>query len=390
MAASPADRRARRAVAAMFFANGGLMGTWAAQIPLVEQRLGISHATLGVALLTMALGALVAMPLGGAAIARLGSATVMRASTITWCAAFMLPILAPNPLLLMAALLVFGAANGIMDVAMNAHGVVVEGRLGRPVMSSYHGMWSLGGLAGAGAAAVLFPFVPPILEAALMVAVLGARAAVALVHFLPSGVDNAGGGAAFVRPSKATVGLGALCFLAMTSEGAVLDWSALHLKTTLALGPGLAATGFAAFCATMAIGRFLGDWLRGHVGAVVLVRASALVAAFGLAVAVAMPAPILAVCGFAVVGLGLSNLVPIFIGAAGRIPGQAPGTAIAAVATLGYSGFLIGPPLIGFAAEATSIALALGMIVLACLLIGVCAAAVGPAERPVALAAADG
>jgi hypothetical protein len=247
-------------------------------------------------------------------------------------------------------------------------------------------MWSLGGLTGAGAAAALLPLVPAVAEAALMTVVVAALAAVALVHFLPSGVDNTGGGAAFVRPSKATVGLGVLCFLAMTSEGAVLDWSALHLKTTLALGAGLAATGFAAFSATMAAGRFVGDWLRGHIGAVTLVRASALVAALGLAIALAMPAPVLAICGFAVVGLGLSNLVPIFIGAAGRIPGQAPGTAIAAVATMGYSGFLIGPPVIGFAAEATSIALALGMIVLACLLIAICAAAVAPAERPVVLA----
>jgi MFS family permease len=388
MQASPADRRARSAVAAIFFANGAIMGTWAAHIPLVEQRLGISHATLGVALLAMALGALVAMPLGGAAIARVGSAAVMRASTIVWCAAFLLPILAPGPLVLIATLLVFGAANGVMDVAMNAHGVLVEGRLGRPVMSSYHGMWSLGGLTGAGAAALLLPLVPAIAEAVLMTALLGVAVAAALINLLPSACDNAGGGgAAFARPGKATLGLGALCFLAMTSEGAVLDWSALHLKTSLALGAGIAATGFAAYSATMAAGRLVGDRLRGHVGAVALVRMGALVAAFGLAAALAVPVPALAVGGFALVGLGLSNLVPIFLGAAGRIPGQAPGTAIAAVATMGYCGFLAGPPLVGFAAEATSLATALGLIVLACILISIGAAAVGLAERKPAMAA---
>ena len=173
MPATPADRRARWAVAAIFAANGAIMGTWAAHIPLVEHRLGVSHATLGVALLSMALGALIAMPLGGAAIARLGSAAMTRASTLAWLATFPLPILAPDPLLLMAALFAFGAANGVMDVAMNAHGVVVERELNRPVMSSFHGMFSLGGLVGAGLAAALLPLMPAIGEAFLMILLAG-------------------------------------------------------------------------------------------------------------------------------------------------------------------------------------------------------------------------
>ena len=175
-------------------------------------------------------------------------------------------------------------------------------------------------------------------------------------------------------------GLGVLCILALAAEGAVLDWSALHLEESLDLGAGLAATGFAAFSASMAAGRFAGDWLRGHVGAVALVRASALTAAAGLTLALLTPHAALAILGFAAVGLGLSNLVPIFFGAAGRIAGQASGAGIAAVATMGYAGFLAGPPLIGFLADATSLSAALGLTVLACLAIAAGAVATSSAE----------
>jgi hypothetical protein len=376
-----AVRRARWAVAGIFFANGAIIGTWAAHIPLVEARLAISHATLGLSLLAMALGALIAMPLGGVAIGRRGSAFVTRAAMVAIVVTFPFPLLAPSTLLLMAALFVFGAANGLLDVAMNAHGVMVEHRLNRPVMSSFHGMWSLGGLAGAGFAAALFPVVPPFSQALLALAILSAVALLSLFLLLSAASDGGNGGPAFTLPSRLTLGLGALCFLGMTAEGAVIDWSALHLQGSRGLTPGAAATGFAAFSAAMAASRFGGDWLRSTFGAVALVRGSALLAAAGLLIALLVPAPFIAVVGYGLMGLGIANLVPVFFGAAGRIPGQAAGTGIAAVATLGYSGFLVGPPLIGFVADLTSLSLALGFLVLACLAIALAAGAVGPAER---------
>ena len=167
----------------------------------------------------------------------------------------------------------------------------------------------------------------------------------------------------------------------MMSEGAVLDWGALHLRGSLEVGPGLAATGFAAFSASMAASRFSGDWLRGRMGSIALVRWSGSLAAVGIIVALISPSPLVAIAGFAAVGLGLANLVPVFFGAAGRIPGQTPGAAIAALATIGYAGFLVGPPVIGFVADATSLTLALGLIVLACAAIAVAANIVEPAQR---------
>jgi predicted MFS family arabinose efflux permease len=379
------ERRARLAVAAIFLANGAIVGTWAAHIPLVAGRHAIGHATLGVALLAMALGALLAMPLSGAAIARFGSARVTRIATLACLAAFALPLTAPDVILLMAGLFVFGAANGAMDVAMNAHGVAVERRLDRAVMSSFHGMWSLGGLSGAGLAALLLPILPPVAEAALATALAATLAGAALFFLLPSAADGgASGAAAFALPSRPTFVLGLLCFLCMSSEGAILDWGALHLKTHFAASAAAAATGFAAFSAAMAASRFLGDRLRTRFGAAALVRGSAVVAAVGLAAALAAPAVWLAIPGFAIVGLGLANLVPVFFGAAGRIPGRAAGTSLAAVATMGYSGFLVGPPLIGFVADATSLAAALAMVGIACLVIALAAAATEPDHRPAA------
>ena len=374
--------RARWAVAAIFLVHGVVIGSWAAHIPLVSERLEISHSTLGMSLLVMALGALSAMPLTGPLIARFGSAAVSRVGTLLLLAAFPLALLAPSPALLLPALFFFGAATGGLDVAMNAHAVSVERRLGRPVMSSLHGMWSLGGLLGAGFAALLLPLMPPIAHALVTVFLGLVAAAVALAFFLPARIDRGNVGTAIALPNKATIGIGILCFLAMIAEGAVLDWGALHLRGSLEVSPGLAATGFAAFSASMAAGRLSGDWLRERTGSVPLVRGSAGLAAVGLVIAITAPWPLIAIAGFALVGLGLANLVPVFFGAVGRIPGQNTGSAIAALATIGYAGFLVGPPFIGIVADATSLQFSLGVIVLACVAVGIFAGIVEPKPKP--------
>ncbi len=378
---STAIVRARWAVAAIFFVNGFVVGAWAAQIPLVEERLRISHSTLGVALFVLALGTLLAMPLAGPIISRYGSATVLRVAAPALFLILPLLLLAPGFQLLLAAAICFGAANGCMDVAMNAHGVAVERRYGHPVMSSFHGMWSLGALGGAGLAALLLTTMSPLAQACLTVALSLGVAAVGLTYLLPGRADESGGGFRIALPNRATLGLGVLCFLCMTGEGAVFDWGALHLRSSLGVSPSVAASGFAVYSAFMAAARLGGDRLRGRFGAVPLVRASALLAAAGLVVALLVPWPLVAIAAFAVVGIGLANLVPVFFGAAGRIPGQTPGAAIAALATIGYCGFVVGPPFIGVLADATSLRIALGFIVLACLVIALAAGVADPMRR---------
>jgi MFS family permease len=375
-------RRARHAVGVVFLVNGAIFGSWAPHIPLVQERLGLGPAVLGAALLAIAVGALAAMLLSGGLIARLGSAPVTRASTLLMCLSLPLPALAPNLPALVAGLALLGLANGAMDVAMNAHGVAVENRLMRPIMSSLHGMFSLGGLIGAGLGAVLLGILSPAAHILGMTVLLLALAFLALRHLLPGKVDVGDASPHFVLPNRATLALGALAFLVMMSEGAALDWSAAYLRGDLGASPSLAATGFAAFSATMALGRFGGDWLRHRLGAVTLVRGSAFLAALGLGTALLVGTPAMAVLGFACAGLGLSNTVPVLYGAAGRLPGQEPGAGIAAAATVGYTGFLAGPPLIGLAAELSSLGTALLLVALACGLVGLFAGIARVADVP--------
>jgi hypothetical protein len=249
---------------------------------------------------------------------------------------------------------------------MNAHGLAVERLLGRPVMSSFHGMFSLGAFGGAAVAGLGLLVLNGTTLAIAVASGLLALAAFAARWLLPAAVDRGAAGTAFALPRRATLGIGALLFIALMSEGAMLDWSALHLTTSFGAGPALAATGFAAFSAAMTLARFLGDRLRARMGSVPLVRLSAVLASAGLGFGVVAPIPWIALFGFACAGLGLANMVPVLFGAAGRTPGQNPATAIASVAAMGYMGFIAGPPAIGFVAEATSLAIALGLVAAGC------------------------
>ena len=375
-------RRARVAIGLVFLANGAVFGSWAPQIPLVQERLGLGPAVLGTALLAMAVGALCAMVLAGSVIARFGSAPVTRATGIVMCLALPLACLAPSLAALVAALAILGAANGMMDVAMNAHGVAVETRLQRPIMSSLHGLFSLGGLAGASLGAVALAQVTPAVHVLIAGPALALLVLVLTRYLLPGHVDGADSGPHFVRPSRSALMFGLLAFLVLMSEGAALDWSAAWLRQDLGMDPAHAGLGYAAFAGFMAAGRFAGDTLRHRVGAVALVRASALVAALGFALALLVATPVAAISGFALAGLGIANTVPVLFGAGGRLPDTAPGAGIAAIAGIGYLGFLAGPPLIGLLAELTSLGTALGLLVLACGIVALRASLVRVADAP--------
>lgn len=376
-------RRARLAIGLAFLANGAVFGSWAPQIPLVQERLGLGPAVLGAALLAMAVGALCSMIWAGTAIARFGSAPVTRLTGIAMCLALPIVALAPNLAGLVAALTVLGAANGMMDVAMNAHAVAVETRLQRPIMSSLHGLFSLGGLAGAALGAVALTYLSPEVHVLIAGPALAVLVLLASHYLLPGHVDVADAGPHFVRPSRSALTFGLLAFLVLMSEGAALDWSAAWLRLELGVDPAHAGLAFAAFAGCMAAGRFAGDFLRRRVGAVALVRGSALTAAAGFALAVVIATPSAAILGFACAGLGIANTVPVLFGAAGRLPDTAPGAGIAATAGIGYLGLLAGPPLIGLFAELTSLGTALGLLVLACGLVALRASLVRVADTPV-------
>ncbi len=374
----------RLAVATIFFVNGTVLASWVPHIPYVQNKLGLSEGLLGLALLSIAVGALVSLTLSGWLIKRFSSRTVTRVATMIFCLALPLPILAPNFILLIIALAIFGLGNGAMDVAMNAQGVAVEKGYDKPIMSSFHGLFSLGGLTGAGLGGVLLTMdLSPTMHVLGTTIIMGLIGLVALQYLLPPGTDEISDEPAFALPSKRIIGLSVLAFFTLVGEGAVADWSAVYLSNVLGSTAGLAAAGFAAFSLMMAMGRLTGDYLVGYFGPTHLVQVSATIAATGLGVALFIEQPYAAIVGFACVGLGLSNIIPVLFSAAGRTPGVTAGTGIAAVATVGYFGFLVGPPLIGFAAELTSLTVALFVVVAFIALVAVFASTINRAtEQP--------
>lgn len=359
-------RAARGAVAAVFFLDGAGFANWVVRIPAVQERLALGVGTLGVALLGLALGALLAMPVAGGLVARFGSRPVTRAAALAFAASLPLPPLAPDLVTLIAALVVQGAASGVLGVAMNAQAATVERGYGRPIMASFHALFSLGGLVGAAAGGLA---ASRGVGAAPHLATVAATVALAAwwvaPRLLPAAADATPGGPSFARPTRALLALGVVAFCVLFGEGAMADWSAVYLRDVAGAGPGLAAAGFAAFSLTMAAGRAVGDGLTLRVGPARLVRAGGAVAALGLGVALAFASPWAAVVGFGAVGAGLSIVFPTVLASAGRMPGQTPGTAIAAVSTFGYTGFLAGPPLIGLVAELSSLRVGLAVVAVA-------------------------
>jgi len=275
---------ARWAVAATFFVNGTLIGVWAANIPLVKEALGLDAQFLSYALFSAAFGALAGMPFGGKLIAKFGSARVTLISGLGALVTFPAAMLAPSYAVLLVVLVAAGFANGVMDVAMNAHGALVEQRISRPVMSSFHAAWSTGGLIGSGFVWLALNTLGTKLLVFGMAVVLLVAFLLAISRYLSSTLDQVADAAHFALPSRQTLALGSIAFLGMLSEGAVLDWSGVYLRELLA-SPSLAASGVAGFSGTMALSRFFGDGLRAKFGAASLVRGSAVISLAGLIVA---------------------------------------------------------------------------------------------------------
>ena len=352
---------ARTATTGVFFVNGAAIGVWVAQIPFVQDRFDFSKSTLGLVLLAMAVGVIVALPLMGQVIVRLGSARSTFVAGLACCALVPLPVLAPEPYLLPLALLAFGAASGAMDVSMNAHGVALEGVLERPIMSSLHAGWSFGGFAGAGAAGLataagVDPRVQNSVAAAVMLAGL-----IACLLALGEGSARVAG-AALRWPPRAMLLLAILCFLIMVTEGAMADWGGVYLRGDLGAGAGLAASAFAAFAAGMTVGRLTGDALNRRIGSTTLLRAGSALAAIALGTVLLVGDPLVALAGLVLIGVGVANGVPLLFSAAGHGGVEVSGPSIAAVSSMGSIGFLVGPPFIGFLADATSLPLALATL----------------------------
>jgi hypothetical protein len=376
--------KARLSVTALFFAHGALFGTWAARIPAIKDDLGLGEGALGLALLSGTLGSLICMPLAGAAVARSCSRTTSQLGLVAF--ALLLPgiALAPNGLVLAGALLLFGAAMGALDVGMNSHGLALEQRYGRPIFSSFHAGWSFGGLAGAAAgAASAWAGVDPLPQFAVTAVALGGGALTAARWLLPGGADRSEAQVGFRRPPRRLAALAALGFCGLFAEGATADWGAVYVADSLDAGAGVAALGFGMFALSMAVFRLAGDRLTASWGPVALTRRGGALGAVALAAALLIGHPAAALVAFACVGAGIAAFAPVVFRAAGSLPGIAPSVGLASLTTVGYSAFLVGPPAIGFAAEAVGLPRALSLVVAMLALTVLLAPRVQPTGVPV-------
>lgn len=357
--------RAHWAARFLFFAAGFLFATWGVQIPTVKDVYGLGVGAIGGLVLAAGVGSILGLTQAGWLIARHGARRVAWWGGLLSAVAVALLLRMPHLVLLWALLALFGMAMGLLDVAMNADASELERAAGRPLMSAFHGMFSLGGMVGAGLGGLLFEAgVAPNLQVAgiavLSVALVGWSVRQMPAPAAPAAVEAH---ARFVLPRGRLALLGVLAALGFLVEGAVYDWSVLFLQTERGAPQQQAALAYASFSAAMAATRFLGDRLRARWSATGLLRASACLAALALAWVLLSTSVPLALAGFALAGVGLANVVPVLFSAAAQVPGVSAAHGISAVASLGYCGFMVGPSLIGLVAHGSSLTVALGGVV---------------------------
>ncbi len=356
-------QRARWGVSASFFVAGAALASWVAYIPLVQRRLGLSDGDLGSALFGLAAGALTAVLVVGTLIERFGSRRVVGFSGTLLCLVLPIPIFAPTVWTVAGALFLFGAAFGSLDVAMNSQAANVQRTASMPLMSGFHGLFSVGGLAGAMLAGIFLSLdVSPLLHPVLVAVAMGSLCAISSTTLLETPEPETRRGLALTLPAGPLVGLSLLGFLMFVGEGAIVDWTAVFLSNVLHVSPGVAVSGYAAFALSMAIGRFFGDIVTAWIGSRRLAIASALLAALGLGLAVSTSSVVASVIGFAIAGLGIANQIPILFSRAADSTPDAPQKGIAGVAGFGYFGLVAGPPCIGHLSEAIGLSGSLGVV----------------------------
>jgi MFS family permease len=366
--------RPRLAVTALFLANGTGIGLWAATIAPIKLAHGLDDFQLSIVLLAFAIGAILTMTMAGHIQARFGSARVALITGLAFAVILPIPALMPNLWSLAAAILCFGACNGAMDVAMNGHGAVVERLRGRPIMSSFHAAFSLGGLLGALIGSVILSTgLGPIGTmgfAGIFALVLVGGFATSLPVPETGPREPAVG---FALPSRGALLVGSLAFLCMFAEGAIADWSGVYLVSAAGATTAAAPWGYGGFALTMFAGRLLGDTIVHALGASRVVQLGAGIAVIGLAMTLVFPRVDLAIFSYALAGLGISNIIPVVFSAGGRTTRGHPAVGVAMAATCGYAGFLLSPPLIGAVANLLSLRISLSALAAALLIVALAA-----------------
>ncbi|MBD0258341.1 MAG: MFS transporter [Cytophagales bacterium] len=365
MGVSTARSAHRWAVGAFFFLQGICFSSWASRIPTIQQRMGLSDAGLGAVLFAIPTGLMISLPLSGWLTAKMGSRRVVILATLLYGLTLITLGLATTPLLLVVGLFLFGFTGNLNNIGINTQAVGVESLYGRSIMASFHGLWSLAGFTGAAIGTGMIALdVAPAGHFMLSFALMALGVAGGFRWLLTRDVNTDADRPIFARPDKSLMNLGLLAFCTMICEGAMFDWSGVYFKKVVLAPAAWVGAGYTAFMCTMAAGRFIADWLTARLGMKRILQGSGALTAAGLLLAVAFPTLVPATLGFLLVGFGVSSGVPLVYSAAGRSKVLSPGVALAAVSTIGFLGFLIGPPLIGLVAGATSLRVSFTIIAL--------------------------
>jgi predicted MFS family arabinose efflux permease len=372
---SALTNKSRLAVLAAFFANGALTASWVSRIPLVQSRLGLSEGTLGLVLFGLTVGVVTALTLTGGLIARFGSQRTTQYGMLLMCAVLPFVALAPNPVVLVVFLFLFGCGMSSMDVSMNEQAVLLERRTGRTLMSSFHASYSIGGFAGSliGSAMASRPNLPLLFHFLLAEVLFGGLVFLLGKYLLISDHEVPAKRNLFQLPERSLLGLGLIAFISALGEHTLTDWSGIYLNQVIETDTAFAALGYSAFSLAMTVGRLSGDYLSSKYPSALLVRLGGFTAGLGFFLSILTGNRFIVLACYALVGFGLANIIPMVFRMVGNHADVSAGAGIASVATIGYLGFLVGPPLVGFISEAFSLRMAMlviGMLSASLLFVG--------------------
>jgi MFS family permease len=364
------DKRTHRlAVSSFFFLAGLCFFSWASRIPDIRLKLHLDNAALGGVLLALPAGLMVSLPLAGWLVARFGSRRIATIAAIGYACTLPLLGLAGAVWQLMACLFLFGMGGNLLNISMNTQAVGTEQLYGRTIMASYHGLWSLAGFSGAAIGNLmiglgLLPYQHFLLISTVALGTIVLASGKLIPHLVDTtGADTAGATKPiFAMPDRSLISLGLIAFCSMICEGSMFDWSGVYFQKVIQPPREWLGAGLTAFAGMMAAARFVSDWMTTKWGIKAILQASGLLTALGLLTAIGWPGLGTGIGGFLLVGAGVSSVVPLVYSSAGRSKRLSPGVALAAVSTIGYLGFLFGPPFIGFIAQASSLRVSLGLI----------------------------
>jgi len=362
--------RARRSTRVQFLNLGFVAGVWGVHVPSVKAQFALDERTLAVVMLAMTVGSLATLFVAGRIVGAIGARNTARAAGIGFCCALGLTLVMPGFWALLPIMILLGACESTFDVAINAEGTTLERLSGRAIVSGFHGMFSVGAMCGAGTAALMLrAHLPAWLQLAAVGSVVSCSVIYASRGMLDAHPAPQTAQAHFTWPSGTLLRIGMLICLGMLAEGVMYNWSVLYVTQELHTPQATGALCYVAFSAATAATRFAGDSVRARVSERKMLLAGPSLAAVAMLGVLLLARPWIAMAGFALVGVGLATVVPILYNAATRIPGVSPAAAIASASSIGYVGFMIGPPIIGAIAHVTTLTVAMGTLIVASLML---------------------